>query len=299
MSQPNVMDNINQTLKEKANQFVASVAALVNSNPKIAECTQKSILSSCLIAASLDLPINQNLGFAYIIPYDVKVVDGVDDKGKQIVHYEKQAQFQMGAKGFKQLAIRTGKYKYINDNDVREGEYIGKNRLTGEYDFKWIEDEAVRAKAPIIGYLAYIQLTTGFEKTLYMTIDELNKHGMKYSKTFQRGFGQWKDDPDAMARKTVVKLLISKYGLMTITLQTALEADQAIINDDGVKYIDNQKPDPAEIAAQKETERIIAHITNSKTIDELEMCFEALASQSAEVNELYKTKEAEIAKGKK
>jgi recombination protein RecT len=261
MNKEAVKGNIQDTLGKKTAQFVASVASLVNSNSALAECEQRSILSACLIAATLDLPINQNLGFAYIIPYNSK-------------NGPKVAQFQMGYKGFIQLAMRSGQFKTINVTDVREGELKGNNRLTGEMTFDWLEKE--REKAPVIGYVAYMELVNGFRKQLYMSAEDLKKHGMRFSQSMKRGYGLWKDDFDSMAVKTVIKLLLSKYAPMTVDMQKAQLADQAIsIGDEGYQYPDNQPVDAKDVANDKERERILAHIKDAKTVEELEQCREA------------------------
>jgi recombination protein RecT len=152
------------------------------------------------------------------------------------------AQFQLGYKGFIQLAQRSGQFKRINSTDIREGEYKGIDRRSGEIDFDFIDDDTERNKKPIIGYLGYFRLLNGFEKELYMTVEELNGHAKKYSKNFAKyGTGLWKDQFDVMAKKTVLKLLISKYGALSTSLQTALRADQASIDGDGYNYVDNEK----------------------------------------------------------
>lgn len=295
MGMPNVEENIKQTLKDNAQDFMVSVAALVNSSPALQECTPKSVLSACLVATGLGLPINNNLGLAHIIPYNNKVKEK-DATGKEIVRWEMQAQFQMAAKGFKQLAIRTGKYKHLNDTDVREGEYLGQNRMTGEDEFRWVEDLAERDKLPIIGYLAFFRLNTGYEKTLYMTVEQLKKHGLRYSKSFAKGFGNWKDDFDSMARKTVIKLLISRHGLLSTKsdderrLAKALEADQAVMHDDKATYPDNEPVDAKEIAHRKERERISKHIQNSATLSDLELCEESLAEYDEKLREQFDAK---------
>lgn len=268
MNTETTLENIKKTLGNKTPQFIASVASLVNSNEALAKTDKKSVLSACLIAATLDLPINQNLGFAYIIPYKNK------------------AQFQMGYKGFIQLAQRSGRFQTINVSDVRAGEIKGRNRLTGDIIFEWIEKD--RDKLPLEGFVAYIKLTNGFEKSLYMTIKELEKHGLRYSQMAKRGYGLWRDDFEAMASKTVIKLLLSKYAPLTVEMQTAQLADQAVITDDGYKYVDNQPIDAKEVAQEKETERILKHIKESKTRLELEQC--KLAITDKEVQKLYNTK---------
>jgi len=232
MSQDGVQENIRKTLGDKTPQFIATVASLVNSNQKLQECDQKSILSACLIAATLDLPVNQNLGFAYIIPY----------KG--------QAQFQLGYKGFIQLAQRSGQFKTINVTDVREGELIGEDKLTGEYHFDFLPEEA-RGGLETIGYAGYMELLSGFRKTLYMTVKELESHAGKYSQSYKfkdSTKNMWRDEFDAMARKTVIKLLLSRYAPMSAQMQTAQQVDQSVIQDENIfEYIDNPEqhfPEP-------------------------------------------------------
>jgi len=257
MGQEAVSQNIKQTLGAKTPQFIASVASLVNANDALKSADKKSVMLACLTGATLDLPINQNLGFAYIIPYKK---DGVN-----------VAQFQMGYKGFIQLAMRSGQFKTINVTDVRKGEIGSKNRLTGEIEFSWIEED--REKLPVIGYVAFMRLINGFEKLLYMTTQELQQHGLKYSKSMKKGFGLWKDEFDMMAKKTVMKLLLSKYAPLTTEMQTAQLADQAVITDLGsYQYFDNEPQEPVdaqEVAEKKETFRIMKFISNAKNLEEL------------------------------
>lgn len=200
-------------------QFLSSVLSLANSDPKIASLNSLELYNCCLMAAAIKLPFNQNLGQAYVIPF----------KG--------HPQLQIGWKGFVQLAQRSGRYKTINCTDVKSGEIAQNDRLTGEIKFEWIENAEERDKTKTIGYAAYFELLNGFQKTLYMTVDELDKHAKRYSQTYKNGFGVWKDNFDAMARKTVIKLLISKYGPLSIDMEKALEYDQADSN--GI-YVDNK-----------------------------------------------------------
>lgn len=246
-----VFNNIHETLGDKAPQFIASVAALVNTNRDLQDVDKKSILLACLTATALDLPINASLGFSYIIPY------------KETKTNNKYAQFQMGYKGFIQLALRSGQFETINVSDVRDGEIRGINRLTGEIEFTWKENN--REALPVVGYVAHVKLISGFRKTLYMTVKDLQSHGLRYSSTMKRGFGMWKDDFDAMASKTVLKLLLSKYGLMTTQLQKALLADQSIVTDDGYNYVDNTTVDAKAVARDKEKARLIEYIDKAST----------------------------------
>lgn len=227
--------------QSRANTVVASLMSLVNNNIVLQECEPKTVFAAALTAASLDLPINPSLGQAYIIPFNNKVKDGTDQRGKAIYRWVKQAQFQMGYKGFIQLCLRSGKYELIHVNDVRDGEYKGMDRMTGEHRFEFIDDDEKRAQQAVIGYVAFIKLTTGFHKSLYMTNDELLAHAKKYSKSYQNGYGMWVDDFDAMAKKTVLKLLIDRWGIKTSQIEKAMIADQAELDDDGnANYVDNK-----------------------------------------------------------
>jgi len=281
MAIASVKNNIQKTLGQKAPQFIASVASLVNSSEALLDADRKSLMSACLTAASLDLPINPNLGFAFIIPYKRK--DGIT-----------VTQFQMGYKGFIQLAMRSGQFKTINVTDVRAGEIEDYDRLTGEYTFVWLTEN--RETAPVQGYAAYMELTNGFKKTLFMYTKELNTHGLRFSKSMKKGYGLWKDDFDAMAKKTVIKLLISKYAPMTVEMQTATLADQAVIEDNTNNYIDNEPVDPKELAHEKEIERIKKHIAASKTIEELEQCYDAILDEDEAMIMLYQNKKKELGK---
>jgi recombination protein RecT len=244
---PSIQQTIEDRLKERAGQFTTSLLSVVNNNKLLAECKPETVLQAAMTAASMDLPINQNLGFAYIIAYKNKGV------------YE--AQFQMGARGFKQLAQRTGQYRFINDSDVREGEIRSRDRLSGSIVFTWENDSAKRAKLPIIGYVSYFELLNGFSSTLYMSVDEVKAHAKRYSQSFKSGFGPWSDNFEAMALKTVTKLNISKNGPLSTEMQKAIEADQAIINGDTIQYVD---ADDATLP-----DELIDTINNAKTTEEL------------------------------
>lgn len=215
MRQDAVNERINELLGSRAPQFITSLVAAAGANGLNA-CEPSSVVSAALIAASMDLPINQNLGFAYLIPYK-------DRKNNVTI-----CQFQMGYKGFIQLAQRSGFYKTINATDVREGELVSMNRLAGEPVFEWLDDEK-REKANVVGYIAYFKLLNGFEKSLYMSVDALTNHATKYSKNYAKfKSGMWAEDFDAMAKKTVIKLLLSKFGPLSTQLQEAIQHDQTI-----------------------------------------------------------------------
>ena len=239
MSKSDVKSKFTDVLGKKAPGFIASIITASKNNLKDVE--PGSILKSAMTAATLDLPIEQNLGFAYLVPYNNKV------NGQWI----KQAQFQLGYKGYIQLAIRSGQYKTINAIEVYEGEIKKINRLTGEIELNENESEIDRSK--VIGYMAYFRLINGFEKSLYMSKEEVEAHAKKYSKVYASGKScLWKTDFDAMAIKTVLKRLISKYGIMSIEMQKAVLSDQAIIDEnDNLIYADNPEHEMEEKANKK------------------------------------------------
>lgn len=222
LSNDAIKNRFQQILGKKAAGFISSIISATKANDALAKCDPNSIIASAVIAATLDLPIQQNLGFAWIIPYG------------------KDATFQMGYKGYIQLAMRSGQYKTMNVSEVCEGELVTENKFTGEYSF----DPSKKTSDKIIGYMAYFKLINGFEKTLYMPVDNMDKHAKRYSQTYKKGFGKWKDDFDVMAKKTVLKLLLSKYGIMTVDMQTAITTDQAVVKDADtldVEYVDHEE----------------------------------------------------------
>lgn len=227
--------SIEKTIGDRAQDLTSSLLSVVNNNALLQNCEPGDVIKAALQAASMRLPIDPNLGFAYIIPYK-------NTKASKAAGYDVyDVQFQVGYKGFIQLALRSGEIQKINVRDVREGEYKGEDFVSGDLQFEKIEDPIAREKAPIVGYLAYIKLSAGFEKMLYMTNVELRAHAKKYSQTFKRGYGKWVDDFDAMSRKTVVKLLISRWAPQsTEHLQKAMRIDQAgMAGEDDYNYIDN------------------------------------------------------------
>lgn len=198
-------------LKDRVGQFITSLVSMSNLTPGLSKCEPNSLMQCGLKAASLNLPLDNNLGFAYAIPYGNK------------------ASFQMGWKGFVQLAQRTGQYKTINVITVKEGELKKWDSFNGELEIEIIED-VKREKLPAIGYAAVFRLINGFEKRSYWTKTEVLAHAKRFSKTF--GNGPWQTDFDKMAMKTVLKDLISKYGPMSVELQEAIKFDQAVIKED-------------------------------------------------------------------
>ena len=224
-----------EMLGKKAQGFITSVLQITNSNELLKNADPLSIYNAAATAATLDLPLNNNLGFAYIIPYKQKKDGNLVDV----------AQFQLGYKGFIQLAQRSGQFQTISASPIYEGQLVEQNPLTG-----FVFDFTKKTSDKVIGYASYFKLINGFEKTLFMSVEEMNKHGVRFSKTFAKGFGLWKDDFDSMALKTVLKLLLSKFAPLSIEMQRAVISDQAIINDvetQDVTYVDNE---PAKIDTQ-------------------------------------------------
>lgn len=194
---------LQDSLKENAGAFAASVLDLYNSDKSLQCCDPKQVFAECLKAVSLKLPINKQLGFAYVIPY----------KGTP--------QFQLGYKGMIQLCMRTGAYKYINAGAVYEGEFKGEDKLTGEIDIS-----GDKTSNTIVGYFAYIETLNGFKKSLYWSKEKLVAHAKKYSKSYNSSNSVWKSDFDAMAIKTVLRNLLSHYGYMSVEMATAFEAEE-------------------------------------------------------------------------
>lgn len=197
-----------ELLGKRAPQFISSVVSLVNADQNMQMAfyeTPMSVVQAALKAATFDLPVDQNLGYAYIVPFK--------NKGKMT------ANFILGWKGMHQLALRTGSYKTINVVDIREGELKSYNRLTEEVDIRFEEDEDAREALPIIGYVGYYRLVNGAEKTIYMTVKQIENHEKRFRKGDYMGKG-WREDFDAMARKTVYRRLIGKWGVMSIDYQS-------------------------------------------------------------------------------
>lgn len=230
LTQDAVKNQINQVISGKnGTRFISSVVSAVNNNPALQECTNQSILSAALLGESLNLSPSPQLGQYYMVPFNDK------NKGKV-------AQFQLGYKGYIQLAIRSGQYKKLNVLGIKEGELIRFDPLNEEIVVKLIEDEEAREQAPTIGYYAMFEYTNGFRKAMYWSRRKMEAHALKYSKGYQakKGYTFWEKDFDGMAYKTMLRQLISKWGVMSIDMVSAMDADMAVINEDGTKdYVDN------------------------------------------------------------
>lgn len=267
-----------ELMGKRATSFITSVLQIVSSNALLAKADPNSIYQAASLAATLDLPLNNSLGFSYIVPYNQKFKNAQGQwDSKQV------AQFQIGYKGFIQLALRSGQFKTIAASEIYEGQIVKNDPLTGfEFDFSKRESNTV------IGYAAYFELLNGFQKTLYMTVEQIRSHGQQYSQNFSHDKSLWKTKFDSMATKTVLKLLISKYAPMSVEMQKAVIADQAVIQDADTidtTYVDNTE------SVDKETERIALMIQDAESVDQLT----ALESFiPAELLDLYNARKDEL-----
>lgn len=234
LSKEGYQKRFDELLGKRSPQFISSIVSLMNADSALMDAFHDApvtIIQSALQAASFDLPINPALGYAYIVPF------------RNSKRNRMEASFIMGYKGMLQLALRTGVYKRINVVDVRAGELKSYDRLREDIELEFIEDEDEREKAPIIGYVGYFQMINGMEKTIYMTVKQLEAHEKKFRHGNYMSRG-WKENPDAMMRKTILRKLIGKWGLMSVTYQSAdpsvLRAAQAIATG---TFDDEDKPD--------------------------------------------------------
>ena len=215
MDSPAVKKRFEEVLCERAPQYMSSIVNLVNSDTNLKKCEPMSVIASCMVAATMDLSVDKNLGYAWVVPYKDK------------------AQFQIGYKGFIQLALRTGQYKAINVVEIREGELISWNPLSEEVEIDFTE----RKSNKVIGYAGYFKLLNGFEKTVYWSKEDMEAHAKKFSKTYNFKNSVWQTDFDSMAKKTVIRNLLSKWGILSIEMQKAYTADnntikESILNED-------------------------------------------------------------------
>lgn len=251
---------INNTLgdPERAKRFVASISSAVATNPALQECEAGTILTGALLGEALNLSPSPVLGQFYLLPFK--------NKQKGIT----EAQFVLGAKGYVQMAIRSGQYKDIDYIEIREGEYKGRNKQTGKQEFEFIEDEEERLSKPVVGYMAYFELLNGFYKSIYWSKEKMEKHADQYSKAFnlldykklQAGqipekdmwkySSYWYKDFDGMAFKTLLRQLISKFGVMSIDMTNAFEKDMSVMQTNGdFNYVDNPNEEPTIIPSKE------------------------------------------------
>lgn len=245
---------------EKGQQFVTSIISAVSTNPQLAECDNASIVSAALLGQALNLSPSPQLGQFYLVPFN-------DNKRGC-----KVAQFQIGYKGYIQLAIRSGQYKKLNVLAIKEGELIKYDPLDEDIEVKLIENEEEREKAETIGYYAMFEYLNGFRKTLYWSKEKMEAHAIKYSMGYRakKGYTFWEKDFDGMAYKTMLRQLISKWGIMSIdlTMQKALESDMAVINDNGsYDYIDNEVETEV-ISVENENNQEVVDKNNDNNIND-------------------------------
>ena len=214
---------------KNGDRFIASIVSAVQVNSDLQACTNPSILSAALLGESLKLSPSPQLGQYYMVPFRN------NKKGC------KEAQFQLGYKGYIQLAIRSGQYKKLNVLAIKDGELVRFDPLNEEIEVNLIDDEEVREEAKTIGYYAMFEYTNGFRKAMYWSKKKMEAHALKYSKGYaaKKGYTFWEKDFDGMAYKTMLRQLISKWGIMSIDMQNAMESDMAVIHEDGTKdYVD-------------------------------------------------------------
>lgn len=225
MEAPSVQSKFQSVLKDKSSSFVSSVLNLVNTNGYLADAQPMSIMTSAMVAATLDLPIDPNLGYAYIVPFN--------SKNKETNRWEKKAQLIIGYKGYIQLAQRSGQYHKLNVAPITEGSLISWDPLAE--DLKYDFDKQTSDK--VIGYAGYFELLNGFTKTVYWTKDQVEAHRIANNKASDKKSltGVWRDNYDAMAEKTVLRSMLGRWGILSIEMQNAVSKDEKpqVMDDDG------------------------------------------------------------------
>lgn len=245
-----------ELLGKRSAQFISSIVSLVNTDKNMQQAffeSPMSVIQSALKVATFDLPVDQNLGYAYILPFK--------NKGKMT------ATFILGWKGMHQLAMRTGAYKTINVVDIRAGELKSYNRLTEEIEIEFVEDDDEREKLDVIGYVGYYKLINGAEKTIYMTVKQINAHEKKHRKGDYMGKG-WREDWDAMARKTVYRRLIGKWGVMSIDYQTHGEAATLATQMQEEFNLENPETPPVPNTVEAEYSEVEVNTETGEVIEE-------------------------------
>ena len=263
-----VKKQINQVVGGKnGTRFISSIVSAVQSTPALQECTRPSIVNAALLGEALNLSPSPQLGQFYMVPFDNK------KKGC------KEAQFQLGYKGYIQLAIRSGYYKKLNVLAIKEGELVRYDPLDEEVEVNLIDDDILREEAPTMGYFAMFEYENGFRKTLYWSKKKMLAHAEKYSFAFYKNGGAkslelleqgkipekdmwkyssfWFKDFDGMALKTMLRQLISKWGIMSIDLQNAIDKDMAVIHEDGkTDYVDAVKAEDDGVVSDQELQEV-------------------------------------------
>lgn len=249
MSKENIRNLVQQSVGQNAQSFTTAIISAVSNNPDLQQCNQGSILSAALQGEALKLSPSPQLGQYYMVPFKKK--DKVTGKQYYV------AQFILGAKGYKQLAMRSGQYQDIDVIEIKEGEYKGRDKATGKQLFEFIEDDDKRDSLPTIGYMAYFELLNGFRKTVYWTKNKMIRHADTYSQAFNaqkyddyisgkipqdelyKYSSFWYKNFTEMAFKTLLRYLLSQWGIMSIEMQKAIDLDNATVNENGeVSYVE-------------------------------------------------------------
>lgn len=216
LASPAIIKRLEEIIGKNTGSFCASLIQISNSNALLQRAEPNTVISAAIVAATLNLPINNALGFAYIVPFNNSKAGVVE------------AQFQIGYKGLIQLAMRSGQIKRLVTTEIYANQIISRNPIKGyEFDF----DTQPEKHEPAVGYYAYMELVNGFIAEAYMSVEDVKAHATRYSQTYKKGYGVWKDNFDAMAAKTVLKRLLTKYAPMSVEMQQAVIADQAVIHE--------------------------------------------------------------------
>lgn len=267
-----VKNQINKVVGGKnGTRFVSSIVSAVQTTPALQECTNNSILNAALLGEALGLSPSPQLGQFYMVPF------------KNNKKNCKEAQFQLGYKGYIQLAIRSGYYKKLNVLPIKEGELIRYDPLNEELEVDLIEDDILREEAETIGYYAMFEYENGFRKTLYWSKKKMQAHADKYSSAYSLKIAGdiaqgkipekdmwkyssfWYKDFDAMAMKTMLRQLISKWGIMSIDMQNAFDKDMAVIHEDGTaEYVDNSENSNEEVVADQELNEVESAVPDAE-----------------------------------
>lgn len=235
LTQEAVKNQISNIVGGRSQRFISAIVSAVNTNPQLQECTNQSIVSGALLGESLNLSPSPQLGQYYLVPFNDR------NKGKV-------AQFQLGYKGYIQLAIRSGQYKKLNVLAIKKGELVKFDPLNEEIEVNLMQNEEERENAETVGYYAMFEYTNGFRKAIYWSKAKMEAHAMRYSMGYRakKGYTFWEKDFDAMAYKTMLRQLISKWGIMSVDMVNAFENDMAVLNEDGSKfYIDTDETEEA------------------------------------------------------
>lgn len=288
-----IMKNkIAEIVGKNAPTFTTSIIQIASQNEMLSRAEPNSVVAAALTAATLNLPLNNAIGQAYIVPFNEKQKDGT-----KVV----KAQFILGYKGLKQLATRSGQFLAMNTKDVRKGEIKMVDHLSGTMEFDWIQDFDERKKMPIVGYVSYFKLINGFESTFYMTKEEMTAHGKKFSQTFKYNKGLWVDDYEKMALKTICKLhLNAGEAPLSLEMKKAIKTDQGVLSIDeesgevteDISYVDN-----SDVKKDPDAERMKMLVESIKSQDDVDFARANIPDDEKVLHAEIDTKEQIIKKG--